>query len=224
MNNGFRGWPRIKSNKYDKFNQPRLRGRPIGQRISVGKKIIQIWSAGNNRPSNCDSGSYDCIGFPGTAKNVITVGATNSDNDTMTSFSSWGPTNDGRLKPEVSAPGCEAGGEGFIKSTLPGDIYGSSIFCGTSMAAPAVSGTIALMLEEFASKTIEPWPSTIKAILIHTAKDLGNIGPDYSFGYGRINAKAAVDLIRKDAGNKLLIVEESITNQGEKDDFIIIFQ
>jgi len=44
-------------------------------RGSKGKRISQIWSAGNNRPSDCDSGNYDCIGFPGTAKNVITVGA-----------------------------------------------------------------------------------------------------------------------------------------------------
>ncbi len=162
-------------------------------RGSMGKRITLIWSSGNKRPGDSDDGSYDGIGIPGTAKNVITVGATNSDDDSMTSFSSWGPTNDGRIKPDVTAPGCEVGGEGHIHSTLPGDIYGDPGWCGTSMAAPAVSGVVALMLEEFGYMAEYPLPSTIKAILIHAALDLGNTGPDYSFGYGRVDAVAAID-------------------------------
>ena len=184
-------------------------------RGSKGKKISQMWAAGNERPSGCDDTNYDCIGLPSTAKNVITVGATNSDDDSMTSFSSWGPTNDGRLKPDVTAPGCEAGGEGYIHSTLPGDTYGGSGWCGTSMATPAVSGIIALMLQEFAKKSIYPLPSTIKAILIHTAKDLGNTGPDYAYGYGRINATAAIDVIKNDTSTNNVIVENIISDQGK---------
>jgi len=179
-------------------------------RGSKGKKISQIWSAGNNRPSSCDSGSYDCIGFPGTAKNVITVGATNSNDDSMTSFSSFGPTNDGRLKPEVTAPGCQSDGDGGVKSTEPGDIY--SVKCGTSMAAPTTSGVVALMYEEFANKGTFPLPSTIKAILIHTSLELGNTGPDYSFGYGRIDALTAIDKIKNDTGSNDVIIEDSISN------------
>lgn len=180
-----------------------------------GKKITQVWSAGNKRPY-CDDGEYDCIGLPGTAKNVITVGATNSNDDSITFFSSFGPTNDGRLKPEITAPGCEADKNdntitGSIWSTLSIDTYGG--YCGTSMAAPAASGVIALMYEEFANNNFYPLPSTIKAILTHTAVDLGNAGPDYSFGYGRINAAATIDLIKNDAGNNV-IAEDQIANQG----------
>lgn len=186
-------------------------------RGSKGKKISQIWSAGNSRPNNCDSGSYDCIGLPGTAKNVITVGATNSNDDSMTSFSSFGPTNDGRLKPEVTAPGCQSGGDGGVTSTVPTDTYDT--FCGTSMAAPTTSGVIALMLEEFANKGIYPLPSTIKALLIHTTKDLGTAGPDYSFGYGRINATASIDKIKENTGTNDIIIEDVISSQGETDEF-----
>ena len=185
-------------------------------RGSKVKRISQIWSAGNKRPNDCDNGNYDCIGLPGTAKNVITVGATNSNDDSMTSFSSWGPTNDGRLKPEVVAPGCQVGGDGGVTSTIPVDTYDT--YCGTSMSAPTTSGVVALMLEEFANNGIYPLPSTIKAILIHTAKDLGNAGPDYSYGYGRINATSAVDKIKADTGTIEVIKEESISD-GETKEF-----
>ena len=182
-----------------------------------GKRISIMWAAGNERPT-CDNGQYDCIIIPGTAKNTITVGATNSDDDSMTSFSSWGPTDDGRLKPDVVAPGCEAGGEGFIKSTLPGDTYGGPGWCGTSMATPAVSGSVALLIQDFnETHNIYPLPSTIKAILIHTAKDLGNAGPDYSFGYGRINATKAIDLIKSDTESNNTIIEDEIPEQGKED-------
>ena len=179
-----------------------------------GKRISIIWAAGNERPT-CDNGQYDCIIIPGTAKNTITVGATNSNDDSMTSFSSWGPTDDGRLKPDITAPGCQNGGDSGVTSTIPGDTYDT--FCGTSMATPAVSGSVALMLEDFANKGTYPLPSTIKAILMHTTKDLGNTGPDYSFGYGRINATAAIDLIRNDTESNNVIIEDEIPNQGKAD-------
>jgi len=185
-------------------------------RGSKGKKISQIWSSGNKRSNTqtngfCEDGTnYDCIGIPGTAKNAITVGATNSNDDSMTSFSSWGPTNDGRLKPEVTAPGCQSGTDNGVTSTFSNDVYG--VFCGTSMAAPTTSGVVALMYEEFANKGIFPLPSTIKAILTHTSIELGNAGPDYSFGYGRIDALATINKIDEDAGTTDVIKEDTISN------------
>jgi uncharacterized repeat protein (TIGR01451 family) len=176
-----------------------------------GRGISVIFAAGNSRDS-MDCGlnvgppsfaNYRSIGPPATAKNIITVGAINSDDSSITDFSSWGPVDDGRIKPDLVAPGCEAGGEGFIKSTLPGDIYGNNLFCGTSMAAPAVSGVIALMIEDYRSRFgTNPLPSTLKAILLHTAQDLDdssswyNKGPDYASGYGRLQAQPAIDQIR----------------------------
>ncbi|GAG44002.1 unnamed protein product, partial [marine sediment metagenome] len=107
---------------------------------------------------------------------------------------------------------------GSVWSTLPTDTYGG--MCGTSMSAPTTSGVIALMLEEFANKPY-PLPSTIKAILIHTAKDLGNAGPDYSFGYGRINATSAIDKIKEDTEINDVIIEGAISAQEETDEFNI---
>jgi subtilisin family serine protease len=192
-----------------------------------GKRIDVVFAAGNERDDgDCGMSStppyinYGNVGPPGTAKNVIAVGATNSDDDTMTEFSSWGPMDDGRIKPDVVAPGCEAGGEGYIRSTLPGNTYGSSEFCGTSMAAPAVSGISGLIIEQYrTSYGSDPLPSTVKALLIQTAVDLNdgtvyyNPGPDYASGYGRVDARAAVDTIIAQH------VREDQVSHGQTDSF-----
>jgi subtilisin family serine protease len=157
-------------------------------RGSLGSPFTVVFAAGNERSGRCDVAGYSTLGVPGGAKNILTVGAT-EDNDNMTSFSSWGPTDDGRIKPEVCAPGYS------IYSTLPGNAY--DYMSGTSMATPITSGCIALMLEQFGISypALTPLPSTVKAILINTALDRGNAGPDYAFGFGRVNVQAAVDAI-----------------------------
>jgi subtilisin family serine protease len=167
-----------------------------------GRAIPVVFAAGNERDDG-DCGmsggpafnNYSVIPTPQTAKNVITVGAINSNDLTMTDFSSWGPVDDGRLKPEVVAPGCQVGGDNGITSTNLTNGYG--MMCGTSMAAPAVSGTVALLLQHYqATYGTMPVPAAIKALLVHTARDLGRPGPDYAFGYGLIDAQRAVDAIR----------------------------
>ncbi|MEZ6083583.1 MAG: S8 family serine peptidase [Phycisphaerae bacterium] len=71
----------------------------------------------------------------------------NSDDDSATFFSSWGPTDDGRLKPDISAPGCQNDGDGGVTSTVVGGGYNT--FCGTSMATPTATGVIALILQDY---------------------------------------------------------------------------
>jgi len=184
-------------------------------RGSQGHRILIVWSAGNERPSDCDGSGVDCIGIPGAAKNVLTVGATNSDDDSITSFSSFGPTNDGRLKPEVVAPGCE---EDRNDGTVTGSVYSTTLsnayggLCGTSMAAPTVSGVAAILTEQFGNSVY--FPSTSKAMLAHTAKDLGHQGPDFAFGYGRINVVDAVDLALGNYGNDSGYVEDIVDDGG----------
>ncbi len=166
-------------------------------RGSGGHPINIVWSAGNERSASSQycgyiGWTYGTIGALATAKNVITVGAINSNNSTMTSFSSWGPTDDGRLKPDVVAPGCQIGSDGGVTSCGAGGGY--VVMCGTSMAAPAVSGVIALMIQQ--RRAVfgygnDVWPSTIKGILVNTASDLGTIGPDYGYGHGRTDAVKA---------------------------------
>ncbi len=176
-------------------------------RGGLGKPISIVCAAGNE-------GDWSTIASTAVGKNVITVGATNSDDGSIWSWSNKGPTGDGRIKPDVMAPGCEARRGWGIWSTLSGNRYGSG--CGTSLAAPSVSGTLALLLEDWRMiHEADPLPSTLKAILIHTATDLGSPGPDYASGYGTIDAKRAVDLIRSDTLDEV-IVEDCIVSPGQQ--------
>ncbi|MEW6051575.1 MAG: S8 family serine peptidase [Candidatus Zixiibacteriota bacterium] len=169
-------------------------------RGSAGEPIVICWAAGNQRGSSssyCGSigWTYNTVDPLASSKNVITVGAINSNNSSMTSFSSWGPTDDGRIKPDVVGPGCQSNDDGGLTSTRPGSGY--TVLCGTSMATPAVAGVVALVRESwdlhFAPSN--PLSSTIKGVLINTAIDLGNVGPDFANGHGKVDAVAACNKI-----------------------------
>ncbi len=118
-------------------------------------------------------GDYGSLSTVAAAKNPVIVGAVNSDTATVTSSSSWGPTQDGRLKPDLVAPGCNTkwldAPPKQITSTAVGGGY--TEMCGTSMATPLVAAVNALVIEEWrkAHPSTRPSPSTAKAILIHTA-------------------------------------------------------
>ena len=156
--------------------------------------LLVFKAAGNDRDDgpdcptgpDCD-GPYDSIGHVGNAKNLLTICAL-SDLDDMTSFSSWGPANDGRVKPDLCANGTT------LLSTLPRESYGS--FSGTSMATPSAAGATALIYQHYQNETaLDAAPALIKALMIHAASDLGNTGPDYEHGWGIINAQKSVHLI-----------------------------
>ncbi|MDY0357538.1 MAG: S8 family serine peptidase [Sedimentisphaerales bacterium] len=166
-------------------------------RGGLGKPVSIVCAAGNE-------GGWATIVSMAVGKNVITVGATNSDDGSIWSSSNKGPTADGRIKPDLMSPGCEARKGWGVWSTLPGNRYGSG--CGTSMAAPSVSGTLALLLEDWrAAYETDPLPSTLKGVLIHTAADLSSPGPDYASGYGSIDAGRAVEFTRANTLDALII-------------------
>ncbi len=155
-------------------------------------------------------GGFETISFDALAKNVITIGSVtdavlNGQRDpsraNMSSFSSWGPTDDGRIKPDLVA-----NGDG-IYSTLAGSNTAYGTMSGTSMSSPNAAGTAALLVQEYARlfNGGAMRSATLKGLLIHTADDLGHPGPDYRFGWGLINAKAAADLLRDHAANPLKI-------------------
>jgi subtilisin family serine protease len=109
--------------------------------------------------------------IPADSENAVAVGATDWSNDTYHSYSSQGPTNDGRIKPDFSAP-----------SGTSGVTYGIKSFYGTSASTPHVAGAFALVL----GKT--PYTlDQIKIILEKRALDLGPVGKDNRFGFGRLN-------------------------------------
>ncbi|MBN2018755.1 MAG: S8 family serine peptidase [Sedimentisphaerales bacterium] len=182
---------------------------------ACGKRIPMLWCVHNQ------GGSWHTIRVNAVAKNVISVGATNSNDDSIYNQSSRGPTADGRIKPDIVAPGCQVGGDGGIKSTWTYNCYYRQ--CGTSTATPVVTGCASLMLQHWRNTHTgqpDPLPSTIKAILLHTAVDLGNSGPDFTYGWGRVNIKDAVDFISEDLNN--IILEDTIVDKGDKKQFSFI--
>lgn len=145
-------------------------------------------------------GGYETIGYEAVAKNVITIGAVNDAvsggvrsiaNASMTSFSSWGPTDDGRIKPDVVANGAS------VYSSTNGSDTSYASYNGTSMATPSAAGSAALLIQHygnlFPSQAMRS--SSLKGLLIHTADDRGTAGPDYQFGWGLIHSLAAADLL-----------------------------
>lgn len=143
------------------------------------------------------------LAIPNSSKNTVVVGSVDSDDQILSEFSSKGPTRDGRVKPDVVAPGSQQMGDGGITSCLPGNTY--TTLQGTSMSTPATAGSAALLEEWYktACNTTPPTPDILKALLIHSAEDLTDIpnvgttyiGPDCAFGYGRVRIKEAVDLL-----------------------------
>jgi subtilisin family serine protease len=136
-------------------------------------------------------------------------GTQKNQTDQMGDFSSWGPTRDGRLKPDIVAPG-----QGIV-STAPGGGYQPQD--GTSMATPHISGIAALLIQRyrtvFNTQTLQP--ATVRAILIQTARDLQanhvyyTPGPDFASGYGIADAEAAYNAI---VSNRVL--ERTIANEA----------
>jgi hypothetical protein len=168
-------------------------------RGDLGGDIRIIWANGNERgSSNCGT-SYNSTAPPACAKNHITVGALNSNDESMTYFSSWGPTDDGRIKPDISAPGCQDNGDGGVTSCSSSGGY--TTMCGTSMACPTVTGLSALIMQDW--RNLYPgepdlMSSTLKALLAHTAEDKFNAGPDCQYGYGSVRVVDAIDHMRAD--------------------------
>ncbi len=161
---------------------------------------------------------YDTIGYDAVAKNVVTVGSVGDAvsgglrqvaNAYMSSYSCWGPTDDGRIKPDLVANGES------LYSAFSGANNAYGTYSGTSMATPSVTGSAALLVnwwnQLFPGHVMRA--STLKALLIHTADDRGTPGPDYQFGWGLMNVKGAADLAQayKNSPGTRRIIEDQIT-------------
>lgn len=166
---------------------------------------------GSNATRNLDGGStgYDCISDRGNAKNIMTVGAVASDKS-MSSFSSWGPTDDGRIKPDIVAKGVSVYS---ALETFNSD-YGS--MSGTSMSGPMVSGSVGLLLHH--QQNLQPGDvllsSTVKGLIIHSAENIsGAPGPDYRFGWGLMDTReAALIMSENKTADEIHIYELTLNN------------
>lgn len=159
--------------------------RSRDQLVNMYPELLHVFAIGNSQtPCFNDHGNAFGSTAGNCGKNTITVGAV-TETDAMTNFSSFGPSRDGRIKPDVVAVG------GYnIYSTQANNIYGSFGWSGTSMACPVVSGVAAQLQQRYKQLfgVANPPASLIKAVICNGAKDLGNPNPDYKFGFGRVNA------------------------------------
>ncbi|QTN38384.1 T9SS type A sorting domain-containing protein [Cryomorphaceae bacterium] len=181
----------------------------------------EVWSGGwvtSTASRDPDGGvdGYDCVGPQGTAKNILTVAAvsdvtpgyTQPSDVSMSSFSGWGPTDDGRIKPDISGNGI-----GLYSTDDDSDTdYTNS--SGTSMSSPNVAGSLILLQQHYHDlNSAYMRSSTLKALVIHTANECGsNDGPDYAFGWGLLDASAAASAISNTAENTIL--ESTLSDGG----------
>jgi hypothetical protein len=158
----------------------------------------------------------------GNAKNVITIGAvepiptgyTQPSDVVMTYFSSWGPTTDGRIKPDIVADG-----DGVLSSIAVSD-YAYDTYAGTSMATPNVTGSLFLLQQYYTSKHNDTpmRSSTVKALVIQTADEAGtSLGPDYFYGWGLLNTKKAAAAITASLTDTTQEILEKVMVQGTSD-------
>jgi serine protease AprX len=152
--------------------------------------------AGGNEQTSNGSGKtgalqgYDVITGSSAAKNVVTVGAVNGDR-TMSSYSNFGPTDDGRIKPDICARGTGINSSVYLSDTA----YETQQ--GTSMASPAAAAA-ALLLQQYYYSLNNSYMSAsmLKALLLHSADDEGTPGPDPKFGWGILNIERAAQIIK----------------------------
>jgi len=169
--------------------------------------LQHVFAAGNSGATNCAPfvGFGNVIGGYQAAKNVLTVGNTTGEG-VINLSSSKGPVSDGRIKPEISAQGTQvvssyALNNGYINST------------GTSMAAPAVSGGLALLYQQYRKRHNQNNPKNglMKALICNGSTDKGNPGPDFQYGYGWLNLLSSIRMLEADH-YKTATVANSVKN------------
>lgn len=150
------------------------------------------------------------LGFA-LSKNGITVTAADTKIDAkgkltqanVTGYSSFGPVDDGRIKPDIAG----AGGSIFSTSSNGTNAYDTSF--GTSMATPGITGTL-LLLQQYYEQLRGNFmrAATLKGLALHTADDVNEPGPDYKMGWGVMNAMAAATVVTENGFSSLLLEEE----------------
>jgi hypothetical protein len=177
------------------YNGPAV-GSPYYRYNSSGQMV----SAGNRPAGISSNDGYDIISWDCGAKNILTVGAvgglpngyTRKEDIQATNFSAWGPTDDGRIKPDVVADGVS------VYSCIAASTTSYAYYDGTSMSSPNAAGSL-LLLQEYYSKLKAGAflrSATLKGLAIHTADEAGpSPGPDYQYGWGLLDVQKAAAVI-----------------------------
>ncbi len=210
----------FKSAGNDNTNNPNKGSNVIidGQSVTYDPDIHPAGDGLYRNATDDPKNGYENIGSTGNAKNIMTMGAANDavtggerdpSKSTLTLFSSRGPTDDGRIKPDIVANGAQ------LFSPVSGSNTAYATYSGTSMSSPNAAGSAALLVqlygELFDGGAMRA--STLKGLIIHTATDIGNPGPDYHYGWGLMDAQKAADLIidHHSNPNKNRMVEDRLT-------------
>ncbi len=174
----------------------------------------------DTHPADGGATGYDTVSLQASAKNNLTVGAVHdviggysgTGSVVMSSFSGWGPTDDGRIKPDLVGNGIS-----LFSSVATSDSSYDGTFSGTSMSSPNVSGSLALWVQHYRDTHggTNMRSATLKGLAIHTADEAGAApGPDYEFGWGLLNSHSAANVIQVDVTNPDTIQELNLS-QGQ---------
>ena len=178
------------------------------------------------RPAGISSNNaYNTLAPEASGKNIMTVGAISAipygykqpSDVLMSSFSSWGPTNDGRIKPDLVGDGVS------VYSTISSNDSAYDYDSGTSMSSPNVAGSL-LLLQEYYSELHNGdsmRAATLKGVAIHTANQATTSpGPSYAYGWGLLNTAQAAEAIKvsnatKNATSSAYLIYENTLTSGQ---------
>ncbi len=164
------------------------------QTIHDNPQLEFVFSAGNNGGGDCGYGAGagwgNITGGYKQGKNVIAC-ANLSPLEVLDNTSSKGPASDGRIKPDISSNGLDQ------MSTDQNNTY--QVGGGTSAACPGIAGICAQLYQAYKEMSggNNPESPLIKACLLNSAEDIGNPGPDYTYGWGRVNARRALATLQE---------------------------
>ncbi|EAS18778.1 subtilisin-like protease [Flavobacteria bacterium BBFL7] len=182
----------------------------VDSQINNTPTLLHVFSAGNSNGSDCGYGAGgqwgNITGGHKQGKNVIATANVNDDGS-LAGSSSNGPATDGRIKPDITAHG-----QGHISTD---EDNGYLSFGGTSGAAPGVAGVAAQLYDAYQTLANGNLPESalIKAIMLNTANDVGNTGPDFQYGWGIVNGLRAVKTIENRSFYSRTVSQGTVQNR-----------
>jgi hypothetical protein len=180
-------------NNCNAFGLYSIVSRMLDDQLNDNHKLLHIFAAGNSANRTCTPYPFKfgtIAGHYQATKNALVVANIGKTETSISGTSSIGPTLDGRMKPEIAAMGTNlrAGGNN-------NNYYNNT---GTSMACPGVAGAATLLSERYLQlKNQMPDGALIKTLLMNGATDIGNPGPDYSFGFGLVNLDNSIKMLEE---------------------------